>query len=108
MDSGLVNLSNESAGRRLVSEKILFNQRTVVAGDDADWGRDVVKEQQIVSVRGREREEGRERDGGKDEGREKEGGGGMGEGSREREREREMYMLVCKIRINILVACGSH
>ena len=50
LDSGLANLSGDHAGRRLPSDKILFRNHTVVAGDDADWGRDVVKEEQIVTV----------------------------------------------------------
>ena len=50
LDSGLAELSGDSSGRHLPSEKILFKNRTVVAGDDADWGRDVVKEEQIVTV----------------------------------------------------------
>ena len=50
LDSGLAQLSGDRSGRCLPSEKILFNQRNVVAGDDADWSRDAVKEQQIVAV----------------------------------------------------------
>ena len=50
LDSGLARLSGDRSGRCLPSEKILFNQRNVVAGDDADWSRDAVKEQQIVAV----------------------------------------------------------
>ena len=50
LDSGLAELSQDHAGRRLVPEKILFNKKTVVAGDDADWSRDAVKECQIVAV----------------------------------------------------------
>ena len=50
LDSGLAQLSGDRSGRCLQSEKVLFNQRTVVAGDNADWSRDAVKEQQIVAV----------------------------------------------------------
>ena len=50
LESGLTELSRDRAGRRLPVEKILFKKKTVVAGDDADWGRDAVKEQQIVAV----------------------------------------------------------
>ena len=50
MESGLAELSGDRSGRRLPMEKILFNDQTVVAGDDADWGRDAVKEKQIVAV----------------------------------------------------------
>ena len=50
LDSGLTELSGSQAGRRLPMEKVLFRNRTVLAGDDADWSRDAVKEQQIVAV----------------------------------------------------------
>ena len=48
LESGLVDLSRDH--RRLPVEKVLFKNKTVVTGDDADWGRDAVKEQQIVAV----------------------------------------------------------
>jgi aubergine-like protein len=50
LDSGLTELSGSQAGRRLPMEKVLFRNKTILAGDDADWSRDAVKEQQIVAV----------------------------------------------------------
>lgn len=50
LESGLTELSGSQAGRHLPMEKVLFRKKTVLAGDDADWSRDAVKEQQIVAV----------------------------------------------------------
>ena len=50
LESGLMELSGSQAGRHLPMEKVLFRKKTVLAGDDADWSRDAVKEQQIVAV----------------------------------------------------------
>ncbi len=37
-------------GRKLPVEKILFRKNTVLAGEDADWGRDAVRENVISAV----------------------------------------------------------
>ena len=37
-------------GRHLAPEKILFRKSTVVANEEADWGRDAVKENVISAV----------------------------------------------------------
>ena len=37
-------------GRRLPYEKILFRKAQVLAGEEADWGRDAVKQQLISTV----------------------------------------------------------
>lgn len=37
-------------GRKLNIEKILFRKNTVLAGEDADWGRDAVRENVISAV----------------------------------------------------------
>ena len=37
-------------GRRLPLEKIYFGKDTVLVGEDADWGRDVVRKQLISTV----------------------------------------------------------
>ena len=50
LDDGLTELAGPRAGRRLPMEKILFRNRTLLAGDDADWSRDAVREHQIVAV----------------------------------------------------------
>ena len=40
----------EFSGRALQQEKIFFKKNTVLAGMDADWGRDAVKENVITAV----------------------------------------------------------
>ena len=37
-------------GRRLPIEKILFKDKSVLAGSDADWGKHIVKENVISAV----------------------------------------------------------
>ena len=37
-------------GRRLPLEKVYFGKTTILAGEEADWGRDAVKQQLISTV----------------------------------------------------------